>query len=97
MLRLMCLSGRQRGTTLMVGLLALLVSGGCASLGPTTINRDRFDYITAISESWKKQTLLNIVKIRYADTPVFLEVGQVISGYEVEGSLSAGGTNQAGC
>ena len=92
MLRLMCLSGRQRGTTLMVGLSALLVSGGCASLGPTTINRDRFDYITAISESWKKQTLLNIVKIRYADTPVFLEVGQVISGYEVEGSLSAGGT-----
>jgi hypothetical protein len=77
---------------MMVGLLALLVASGCASVGPTSVNRDRFDYITAISESWKKQTLLNIVKFRYADAPVFLEVGQVISGYEVEGTISAGGT-----
>lgn len=74
------------------GLMILLLSSGCSSFGPATVNRDRFDYITAISDSWKKQTLLNIVKMRYADAPVFLEVGQVISGYEVEGSLSAGGT-----
>lgn len=75
----------------MAGFLALLMASGCASLGPTNVNRDRFDYITAIGESWKKQTLLNIVKFRYADVPVFLEVGQVISGYEVEGTFSAGG------
>ncbi len=92
MLRLKWLNSRPRGRTMTAGLLVLLLSSGCASLGPTTINRDRFDYITAISESWKKQTLLNIVKFRYADAPVFLEVGQVISGYEVEGTFSAGGT-----
>lgn len=74
------------------GVLAVLLWTGCSSLGPSTVNRDRFDYITAISDSWKRQTLLNIIKMRYADAPVFLEVGQVISGYEVEGSLSAGGT-----
>jgi len=72
------------------GLLAILT--GCGSIGPTTVNRDRFDYVTAISESWKQQMLLNIVKLRYADVPVFMDVGQVISGYEVEGTISAGAT-----
>ncbi len=41
----------------------LLLAGlsGCASIGPGTVARDRFDYITAISDSWKSQTLLNLV------------------------------------
>ena len=72
-------------------ILSLLIVTGCGSLGPTTVGRDRFDYVSAISESPKQQILLNIVKIRYADVPVFLDVGQVISGYELEGTLSAGG------
>ena len=77
---------------LTIGMLAVLLWTGCSSFGPSTVNRDRFDYITAISDSWKRQTLLNIIKMRNADALVFLEVGQVISGYEVEGSISAGGT-----
>jgi len=85
---------RLRGGSLWIVmvLLSSLVISACGSIGPSTVNRDRFDYITAISESWKQQLLLNIVRLRYADTPVFLEVGQVISGYEVEGTFSAGGT-----
>lgn len=73
-------------------ILLLSTMTGCGSIGPTTVNRDRFDYVTAISESWKQQILLNIVKLRYADVPVFMDVGQVISGYELEGTLTAGGT-----
>jgi len=74
-------------------LLVLLLSiTGCSSIGPKSVTRDRFDYNTAISDSWKEQTLLNIVKIRYADMPLFVEVASIVSGYTLESSVSLNGT-----
>jgi hypothetical protein len=72
--------------------LAPLVLSGCAGFGPTTIPHDRFDYAEAISKSWKSQMLLNMVKIRYADVPIFVDVTSVISQYTLQGeiNLSAG-------
>jgi hypothetical protein len=67
--------------------LAALALGGCASMGPPTIARDRFDYVSAVSESWKKQMLLNLLKVRYFDAPVFMDVASVINSYSVEGEL----------
>jgi hypothetical protein len=71
--------------------LMLLFLTGCASTGPSTIARDRFDYITAISESWKRQMMLNLLKIRYTDAPVFMDVASVINSYEVAGEISLRG------
>ena len=48
----------------------------CTSIGPGTVPHDRIDYGTSIGNSWKEQTLLNIVKLRYADMPIFLEIAQ---------------------
>ena len=62
---------------------------GCASVGPSTVARDRFEYVEAISESWKAQMLLNLVKVRYADVPVFLDVTSVINAYSVESEVNA--------
>lgn len=68
----------------------LLLAGftGCAAIGPGTVARDRFDYTTAISDSWKNQMLLNMVKIRYGDAPVFLDVASVINQYQLTGAVN---------
>jgi hypothetical protein len=71
----------------MVLLLALV--SGCTSIGPGSVARDRFDYTTAVADSWKRQMLLNIVKIRYGDAPIFLDVASIISQYSLEGELNA--------
>jgi hypothetical protein len=67
--------------------IAALVLSGCASIGPGTVKRDQFQYIHAISESWKAQLLLNMVKIRYGDTPAFLEVASLINSYSIESGI----------
>jgi hypothetical protein len=62
----------------------VLLLAGCSSMGPATVTRDRFDYVAAISESWKQQMLLNLLKVRYDDGPVFLDVTSVINAYGLE-------------
>ncbi len=68
----------------------------CSSFGPKTVARDRFDYSAAVATSWQRQMLLNMVKSRYADTPIFLDVASVVNQYalatevNVTGGLSTG-------
>jgi hypothetical protein len=71
--------------------LVILFLTGCASIGPRSVTTDRFDYNTAISDSWKEQTLLNIVKIRYIDMPLFVDVASIVSGYTLQSSVNLGG------
>lgn len=85
---------RKRTTSvpaLALALAAAVAVGGCTHVGPKSVTVDRFDYATAIGESWKQQTLLNIVKLRYLDLPVFLDVSSIVAGYSMETSGNVGG------
>jgi hypothetical protein len=54
---------------------------GCEHIGPKTILADRVPYNEAVGRTWQEQTLLNVVKLRYLDTPFFTDVTQIVSGY----------------
>ena len=69
--------------------LALLALAGCASVSPTHLTTDRMDYGQVVAESWKQQTLINVVRLRYADAPVFLDVASIINSHTVGGNAGA--------
>jgi len=62
--------------------------GGCGSFGPGTLDRDQINYGNSIGDNWKDQMLANLVKIRYVDMPVFVDVGQIVAGYTLETQVS---------
>jgi len=83
---------RKLGASIGVALAATLFTGCAHHLGPKTVAVDRFDYSSAIADSWKQQTLLNIVKIRYMDLPVFVDVASIVAGYSMQTGVNVGGT-----
>jgi hypothetical protein len=68
---------------------AALVLAGCASVSPQNIRTDRMEYGQVLADSWKRQTLLNVVRLRYGDAPIFLDVSSIINSYSVAGKASA--------
>jgi hypothetical protein len=83
-----------RATTLLGAGLSLLASlAACATnAGPRTIPGARFDYNERLSQSTNDQVLLNLVRLRYRDTPYFLEVGSVLVQYQITGRVAVTGS-----
>ena len=80
-----------RTATFALALAALLWSGCSSQFGPRTIPSARTDYGAALVHSWDEQLLLNLVRLRYRDNPLFLEVGSVVAHYSLGGGANASG------
>ena len=65
----------------------LLIASGCKQVGPTRVEAGRKNYNIAIQRTNDEQLLLNIVRLKYRDTPFFLEVSAVSSQFNVGASL----------
>ena len=88
-----CFPGRTspRSVFPIVILLAVGMSGCIRhQVGPRLIPTARMDYNTAISSSWDQDLLLNLVRLRYRDSPLFVDIASITASYTLGRSASAG-------
>ncbi|MBD0276142.1 MAG: hypothetical protein ICV73_29985 [Acetobacteraceae bacterium] len=74
----------------MVALLPSLTAAGCAAVGPQRLDMDQMGYAAALGDGLKRQMLLNMVRLRYADVPAFVSATQLISGYTLQSTGQLG-------
>jgi hypothetical protein len=63
---------------------------GCFGFGATRFYEDQLGYSRALGDAEKSDTLLNVVRLRYADSPILLQATQVISGYQLQRNVTGG-------
>jgi len=76
-------------TFLLLGLAVVL--GGCTQLGPKLVQAGRNDYNKVLARTEREEQLLNLVRLRYADDPLMLDVSSVSTSFEWSQALSAEG------
>lgn len=66
-----------------------LVISGCAQLGPDLVKAGRTDYNIAIQQTENEELLLNVVRLRYGDRPLYMDVGSISTQFEWSQDVSA--------
>ena len=67
----------------------LLALTGCASIGGPKLRADQVDYGRALGDANKRAILSALVGLRFADTPGFLTVTQIIAAYSFDATGTA--------
>jgi hypothetical protein len=70
-------------------MIAVVALTGCNAVGPKALQSARVDYNEAIAQTWNQQLLLNLVRLKYRDTLIFLEVDSVNTQYSLSYGTSA--------
>jgi len=84
-----------RGLALLLVSVLSAVMSACTSQGPMRLPPDRFDYNQAIARSANEQMLLNLVRLRYSEIPVFLAVSSVLTQYSYASAVGVRGSGGA--
>src|SRR5271157_4449682 len=74
-----------RESTRRAVVLLALWSGASGCMGPNAVRYTRLRYNEVIRDTNDQQLLLNIVRLRYADSPVFIDLPNITSQFEVAG------------
>ena len=70
---------------------ALAVSTACNTVGPRSVGTALTSYDLAVGRTKTEQLLLNLVRLRYRDVPIFLQINSISAQYQFEMSAGAAG------
>jgi hypothetical protein len=87
---------RSASFLLLLGFAMVLISGGCTTLGPSSLKSERINYNLALQITNDEQMLLNLVRLKYRDTPILLTVNSIASQYSFEVAAEAGAELETG-
>lgn len=77
---------------LLVSIATLVLASGCrGGLGPQSVRLTRTDYNIAAQETGAQELLLNLVRLRYRDTPYFLQIASLSTNMRAEVGLTGEG------
>ena len=65
----------------------LLLAASCSELGPAALRRSRLRYNETVKSTSEQELLLNIVRLRYSDTPSSLAISSIAAQFELSGGL----------
>lgn len=71
----------------LTGLAFLVLLTGCNVLGPAALRQSRLRYNETVKTTSEEEMLLNIVRLRYSDTPSSLAVSNIAAQFELSGNL----------
>ena len=58
--------------------------------GPEAVSSARTDYSEAVNVSWRQQLVLNLVRLRYRDSLMFLDLNSVVAQYSIDRTAGVG-------
>lgn len=70
------------GLARLLALIAPLLLAACSSFGPRVLQQARLDYNETVKSTTEEQLLLNIVRLRYTDTPSSLSISAIAAQFE---------------